>query len=139
MTEVQCFILLWMRGSAGGCVYVGHVSLPEAVEIDPLAKPPDRRSCLRDPRKGEDLRSLTRKLERMVARGWVTCSRETFYTITDAGLAALKTAKALNAVEVMHHRERERQRRWQQENEDDRRQYSLPADESDALGCDPDE
>lgn len=110
-------------------VYVaGHVHLPDDVEVDPLATPPDRRRALTDPRKGEDLRSVVKKLERMRARGWVTVSRETFWTITDEGLSALRTPAAKAQVEAMHARERARQARWERESTEERRRLSEETD-----------
>jgi hypothetical protein len=91
VTEMQAWLLLWMMEKPDIPIYVaGHVHLGDYVEVDKV-------EYLRDPRKGEDLRSLTKKLERMVARGWCTVSRGSFYSITESGKAAITSAAGKRA------------------------------------------
>lgn len=93
MTESQAFILLWACEAPGGQLYVsGHTTYPDFVEVSRGV------TGMRDPKKGEDLRTLTRKLERLVDRGWLTVRKECFYTITDDGREALKSRKGELAI-----------------------------------------
>lgn len=117
MTEMQAFLLLLMRNGPDGVLYIaGHVHLPDTVEVG------KRRTALTDPRKGEDLRSVTRKLERIVDRGWATCSKVSWWRITDDGREALETDAAKRVIQVMVDRYDARQRLWNLEREQERGQ-----------------
>lgn len=86
---------------------------------------------LRDSRKGEDIRSVMRKLERLTEAGLCTARRQGdggWFTITDSGREALLGERGRVAIDAMAERYAERQKRWNAEAERDRRRLSEEID-----------
>lgn len=104
MNERQVFILLWVQEQEPAPKHVGvNTRFP-----DELDKP----KVLRDVTKGEDLCSLTKKLDRMVARGWLESHRPGFYSLTEKGQTALETATAQRHIRTMTTRYEKRRDEW---------------------------